>query len=204
MSRTLEIPMDREIALVVTPALTKLEFEELCAANSDLNLERTKEGGIVLNAPASSGAADANAEITAQLRFWWKTHRSGRVYDSSVGVNLPDGAQKGPDAAYATATQVETLVGDALNHFLPFVPAFVIELRSPSDRPKKDSAKMEQWVANGAELAWLVNPVHRQVKIYEKGHPVRIESGLLVTGSGPVEGFILDLTDVWAAFSPKK
>jgi Uma2 family endonuclease len=42
--------------------------------------------------------------------------------------------------------------------YAPISPEFVIEARSSSDRLINLEAKMEMWIANGAELAWLIDP----------------------------------------------
>ncbi|MBV8629984.1 MAG: Uma2 family endonuclease [Silvibacterium sp.] len=33
--------------------------------------------------------------------------------------------------------------------------------------------KMEQWIANGAQLGWLIDPRKRQIHIYEPGKAPR-------------------------------
>jgi Uma2 family endonuclease len=114
--------------IILEPVLSDEEFEELCAANGSLRLKRTNEGMILVNAPAGSASREGNSEITYQLRAWRRTHRRGRVFDSSIGVFLPDGSALGPDAADATVTQVQSLRPGDLDHFLPFAPAFVVEL----------------------------------------------------------------------------
>jgi Uma2 family endonuclease len=199
MSASLEIPKVPR-RMVLEPLLTDQEFEELCAANSDIALERTKEGAIVVNAPAGSGSSDGNAEIVYQLRAWWKQHRRGRVYDSSVGVFLPDGSALSPDAAYIAAEQASALTAEDLDHFLRFVPAFVIELLSSTDSLPKSHRKMETWMANGALLGWLIDPYARAVHVYEAKKQVRIESGDRIVGTGPLAGFALDLAEVWLSF----
>jgi len=182
------------------PVLSNEEFEELCAANDNWRLERTREGVILVNAPAGSATSGGNSEITYQLMAWWRAHRKGRVFDSSIGVFLPDGSALGPDAAYATEEQVQSLRKEDLDHFLPFAPAFVVELLSRTDSPKETGRKMERWIENGVELAWMVNPYTRTVAIYERGSEVRIEAGNSVSGTGPVAGFVLDLKDVWQSY----
>lgn len=199
MSTSLEIPKAPR-RMVFEPLLTDREFEELCAANSNLALERTREGAIVVNAPAGSGSSDGNAEIVYQLRAWWKQHRRGRVYDSSAGVFLPDGSSLSPDAAYITAEQASALSAEDLDHFLRFVPAFVIELRSKTDSLPKSQQKMETWLANGALLGWLIDPYARVVHVYEAKKEVRTESGDRIEGSGTIAGFVLDLAEVWLSF----
>lgn len=199
MSATLAFPRMPD-KIILEPDLSNEEFEELCAANGNLRLERTREGVIQVNAPAGSATGDGNSEIGYQLRAWWKSHRRGRVYDSSLGVFLPDGSALGPDAAYLTEKQVRLLRGEDLKHFLPFAPAFVIELLSESDSPKDAARKMQRWIENGVALGWLVNPFARTVTIYEADSETRVETGNKVIGAGPVDGFVLELEDVWRSY----
>jgi len=73
-------------------------------------------------------------------------------------------------------------------------------LVSPSDRLAETKKKMEAWVANGAQLAWLVDPENRNVLVYEPDEPARVMTAKKVAGTGPVEGFVLDLTEVWSLY----
>jgi Uma2 family endonuclease len=70
---------------------------------------------------------------------------------------------------------------------------------SPSDRLPKVKAKMREWIENGAQLAWLVDPDHRTAYIYrpDREPEILIDPGLL-TGEGPVAGFVLELEAIWA------
>jgi Uma2 family endonuclease len=196
----IEIPAMPPRSVVFDPPLNDEEFEELCARSESAFLERTKEGTIVVNAPAGSSTSDGNREITTQLSNWWKKHRRGRAWESSAGFFLSDGSVLNPDASYATAEQVRGLTRDDHAHFLHLAPAFVIELRSQSDRLATLTAKMESWVANGVQLGWLVDPYAKQVHIHTSGEPPLVEAGNNVAGSGPVEGFVLDLEEVWRCF----
>lgn len=199
MSASLAFPrMPDKITL--EPDLSNEEFEELCAANDFFRLERTSEGAILVNVPAGSATSGGNAEINYQLMAWWRTHRRGRVFDSSIGAFLPDGSALGPDAAYATEAQVRALRKSDLAHFLPFAPAFVIELLSKTSSVKETERKMSRWIENGVELGWWVNPYARTVTVYEAGGPMRIEAGDRVIGTGPVEGFVLELEEVWRSY----
>jgi Uma2 family endonuclease len=84
------------------------------------------------------------------------------------------------------------------DEYSPICPEFVIELRSPSDRLAPLQEKMQAWIANGAELAWLVDPTRKAVEIYRPGRePEVLEGGSAVEGEGPVVGFVLELGKVW-------
>jgi Uma2 family endonuclease len=99
---------------------------------------------ILVNALAGSATSGANSQITYQLTAWRRSHRRGRVFDSIVGVFLPDGSALGPDGAYATEEQVRSLREGDLDHFLPFAPAFVIEQISKTDSVKEAERKMRR------------------------------------------------------------
>jgi Uma2 family endonuclease len=60
--------------------------------------------------------------------------------------------------------------------------------------------KMQRWIENGAKLAWLVDPYGRKVYVYSPGVATVTVSDSTVRGTGPVEGFVLDLTRVWRGF----
>ncbi len=83
--------------------------------------------------------------------------------------------------------------------FPPVCPEFVIELRSPSDKLADLQAKMEMWIANGAEVAWLIDPLEKAVSIYRPGEqPEVLAQPTSVQGTGPIAGFELVLARIWA------
>src|SRR5579862_2606650 len=197
---TLEIPK-LPSRLTLEPALTDEEFEQMSTANELVKLERTKEGKIVVNPPTGLDSSSGNTEITRQLRNWWRQHRKGKVFDSNAGFFLPDGSSLSPEGAYATADQIQGLTSKDRRHFGRFAPAFVIELLSASDCLSEAREKMEAWLANGTQLGWLIDPYKQNAWIYEAGKSPHLETGDSVTGTGPVEGFVLELTDVWSEFA---
>jgi Uma2 family endonuclease len=188
--------------MVVDPPLSDKEFEEFCRVTDNVRIERTREGVIQVNAPAGGQTGSANALITARLFIWWMTHQQGSVFDSNTGFYLPDGSMLSPDASYVTS---ENLRGVALEGFPRLCPDFVMELRSKSDALRVAKEKMQRWIENGVALGWLVNPPERKVYVYSP-HPgtrraqVSTVTGKVVTGRGPVEGFVLDLEEVWARY----
>jgi len=59
---------------------------------------------------------------------------------------------------------------------------------------------METWIANGVQLGWLIDPDAKQVHVYTQGSGPRVEPGPAIAGSGPIEGFVLDLEEVWRCY----
>ena len=181
-----------EIYLPLTlsaPGITDEQFQELCAQYEDYRVEYTAEGDLLVMPPTDPETGIRNTEITAQLRNWAKAAGKGKVTDSSTGFRLPNGARRSPDAAWLSLEWLRQK---------PTGPEFVVELLSPSDRPAVIHAKMLEWMANGAELGWMIDPRAQAVTIYGRRQEPETNTGLLeIAGEGPVAGFVLDLEGVW-------
>jgi Uma2 family endonuclease len=180
--------------------MTDQEFSALCAEHPDLFFEMTAEGEVIVIPPTHTVTDARNAEILGQLRNWARKDGRGTATGSSGGWVLPNGARRSPDAAWTLKTRFKTLDKESFEGFWHFSPDFVIELKSDSDRLPVLRGKMAEWVANGAQLACLVNPDTRTVEVYRPNGEPQIITGESVAGEGPVDGFILHLDTVWDPF----
>ncbi|MBM3794402.1 MAG: Uma2 family endonuclease [Acidobacteria bacterium] len=173
------------------PGLTDAQFQEFCELYADFSLEYSAEGDLIIMPPTDPDTSAKNMEIGRQLANWRIDHRrAGRVTESSGGFKLPDGARLAAEVALISHTRLVTNRS----------PEFVIELHSPGDRISKLRHKMTEWIANGVELAWLIDPTDRSVAIYGPGREPETHIGdAAVAGEGPVEGFTLDLAAAWNA-----
>lgn len=153
-----------------------------------------------MNPPAGGFTGDGNSEINHQLRGWWEMHLQGRVFDSNTGFYLPDSSMLSPDAAYVSPQQLSGLSKTQLSGIPRLCPDFIIELLSVSDSHSHALEKMDSWIANGAQLAWLIDPYGKRVFIHQQGAEVSIFTGRYLRGSGPIDGFTLDLDKVWRCY----
>jgi Uma2 family endonuclease len=174
------------------------EFYDFCAANPELQIERTAAGEILIMPPCGGETSNRNMDLSAQLQMWTKRDGRGKAFDSSAEFLLPSGAARSPDAAWVLKTRLAALSAEQKRKFLPLCPDFVVELRSPSDRLARLQAKMREWIDNGAKLAWLVDPEARSAYVYRSEQPVRrLVAPRRIIGEGPVEGFALEMADIW-------
>ena len=178
--------------------MTQNQFFEFCQANRDLRIERTAEGDLLIMPPAGGETSHRNAGLTAVFYVWARRDGSGLVFDSSGAFKLPNGATRAPDVAWVRRSRWDALTAKERRGFAPLCPDFVLELRSPSDDVSTLQAKMEEFVANGARLGWLIDPTSRRVHIYRGDGSVEIlEDPASVSGEATLPDFVLDLADVW-------
>jgi Uma2 family endonuclease len=189
-------------ATLTAPPMTDRDFADLCADHPDLSFEITSDGELIIMPPTFSLTSVRNREITSQLDRWASQDRRGVVGESSGGFVLPNGARRSPDAAWIAKEQIRRLSPESLEGYWHLCPAFVIELRSRSDRLTVLRAKMHEWLDNGALLGWMIDPDTRTVEVYRPNRePETLTRTDSVTGEGPVEGFVLNLRPVWDPLS---
>jgi Uma2 family endonuclease len=57
---------------------------------------------------------------------------------------------------------------------------------------------MEEYVANGAQLGWLIDPFERKVYAYRPGAEVEVlEDPETISGEPLLRGFALDVRALW-------
>ena len=178
--------------------LTDDQFFQLCQENENIRLERTAKGELIIMSPAGGETSSNNAGLTAQIWIWNESHKLGKVFDSSTGFKLPNGADRSPDASWVKLERWNALTPEQQKKFPPLCPDFVVELMSPSDSLKEIQDKMKEYRDNGAVLGWLINRKSRQVEIYRLNQEVEVlESPANVSGEDVLPGFILNFESIW-------
>lgn len=174
------------------------EFEKICLDNGDMRIEMSKEGEIFIMPPTQSETSEKNADIIIQLGSWAKKDKSGKVYESSGGFILPNGAVRSPDACWILMERLGKLSEKERHGFMNICPDFVIELRSSSDSLPKLKTKMLEYMKNGAKLGWLIDAVKSKVYIYRQNKTVEIlDNPLTLSGEDVLKGFELDLSEIF-------
>lgn len=177
--------------------LTDEQFEELCRNNRDLRFEQTAAGDLIIMPPTGWETGNRNIEIAYQVQAWSRKTKTGKAFDSSTGFILPNGAKRSPDASWVSQVRLDALNPNP-DKFLPLAPDFAIELRSKSDNLRTVRQKMQEYMAVGVRLGWLINPQDKQVEIYRLNQPVEIlQSPERLSGEAVLPGFILELKEIW-------
>lgn len=178
------------------------EFAEVCAKYPDYFIEMTAEGEIIIMPPNYWYTAAQSGEIFGQLRDWARSDGRGIVVDASGGFVLPNGARRSPDAAWVPKVRVGAMDLKKRDMFWHLCPPFVVEVRSKTDRLPTLRKKMQEWIDNGVELGWLIDPERRAVEVYRPQRPPEILEGIdTISADGPVQGFTLKLAQVWDPLS---
>lgn len=189
------------IVLDFAPILPRLrgdDFFRFCQANERWVLELSKEGQLIIMMPAGWSTARRNARLIKFLANWADEDGTGEYFDSSAGYILPNGAERAPDASWVRRERWEAVSPKAREKFAPLCPDFVVELRSRTDRLKPLQAKMAEYIENGAQLGWLIDPYKRRVYVYRPDAPMqRFDEPESISGEPLLPGFVLPVAQLW-------
>ncbi|WP_019502806.1 Uma2 family endonuclease [Pseudanabaena sp. PCC 6802] len=187
------LTLDLHLAL----ELTDEQFEQICRTNRDLRLERTAKGDLIIMPPTGGETGNRNIKLSTRVEIWNSQTNLGIAFDSSTGFKLPNGAIRSPDASWVQLERWQALTPLQRRKFIPLCPDFAIELMSPTDELGDTQAKMQEYLANGLQLGWLLDPDSKQVEIYRPAQPVEIlQNPASLSGETVLPGFVLHLQEI--------
>ena len=108
-----------------------------------------------------------------------------------------------PGCGGGAAGALEALSAEQRRGFPPLCPDLVVELVSPSDTGPRGAeslrCKLAAYLANGAQLGWLLFPEQQAVEIWQpEAEPQRVEAAQMLEGGDLLAGLRLELGEIWA------
>jgi Uma2 family endonuclease len=177
--------------------VTDDEFFEFCAANRDLRIEMTEEGEMIIMLPVGSEGGQRDFNLTGRFGAWAEADATGVGFSSSTGFKLPNGATRSPDLSWIRLDRWNAIPKKQRKKFAPICPDFVVELRSETDRLVPLKRKMEEYIANGAQLGWLIDPIDKKVYVYRPDADIEVlDNPSSISGEPLLRDFVLDLSGI--------
>lgn len=177
--------------------LSEEAFFEFALQHPHLRIEQEINGNIYIMSPVGFDSGFREGHPYGILYAWWLGYRKGRVFSPSTMFKLHDGSKKMADAAWASEENVQSIPMWQRKRIATVVPEFIIEVCSENDNLEKLKRKMtDDWMKNGVQLAWLIDPLEREVWIYRKGQmPEKItDFTTQLSGEGVCPGLLFDLS----------
>jgi len=175
--------------------LTREQFFRLCQANPDLQLERSPSGELIIVTPIGGEGGNQEASLIIKVGVWNEQTQLGVVFSSQTVFSLPGGGDRSPDVAWIELQRWQQLSQEQREGFPPICPDFLIELRSRTDRLKPLQNKMQEYLASGLRLGWLINHQDKKVEIYRIGQEVEVVGiPVVLSGEDLLPGFSLEVS----------
>lgn len=172
-------------------------FLRFTSDNEDMGYQFEIDQRGRLQAMASEGLDGQQRQFNVQvaLQNWLNDGSGGLVLIGNGLVRMPHLGRRAADAGWIAPDQLEDLPPAGQRaHGVPFAPRFVVEIVSASNRLADQQAKMEEWIACGVALGWLIDPFGRQVHIYRPAaEPEILSDPESVNGDPELPGFIFNV-----------
>jgi Uma2 family endonuclease len=178
------------MASVATKLMTAEEFYEFAnrPENRDRNYE-LEDGEIVRMSRPGEKHCVVCGNTTGLFWNYCRNRKRGRVCSIDMGIIIKRGPDtvRGPDIAVYTDSKKYK---DLDPKYPKTIPNVVIEVMSPRDRAVKLVARLNRFLAKGAQLVWLIDPDSRTVMIWRKGQePMVFEENEEIAGLPELPGF---------------
>ena len=181
-SRTTETPMSAE-------ALYDLRGDERYELVS---------GELRVSEPPGWSHGLVAVRLATDLTMHTRAHHLGSVVVETGFVlrRNPD-TVRGPDVAFVRAGRAPDTAG--AHRFFEGTPDLAVDVLSPDDRAWQVAEKVEEYLAAGTRLVWVVDPRNRHVVVHTPdriAHLLRVGESL--DGADVVPGFRLALDELFA------
>ncbi len=178
-------------------------YERIARLYPDLRLEMEPDGTITLMAPGSLESDLCESEVHRQLANWNKESQLGYAFGPSAVFRLPNGAKRQADAAWMNREAYRQLTKHMKQGFRGVVvPAFVVEVFSPTDRLPEAHAKCREWTAAGVQEVWLIHPYGRNNWCYTGQNVSGPNPAPTLSSTTLLPGFTLRLEPLWDLTHP--
>jgi Uma2 family endonuclease len=177
-----------------TPVATVMTTEKLLAL-PDNGVERWLIRGELREKPRTVRNrlhSRIMARVTTVLTNWLdgQTQPPGAVLCGEAGCRLrrdPD-TTVGTDVAYVSAEVMGRQTDETT--LIDGVPVLVVEILSPNDTEEQTNEKVDDYLAAGVPLVWVIDPHDRTVLVYQPGtEPTLFNARQELSGEPQLPGF---------------
>ena len=130
--------------------------------------------------------------IYGHLLKFLEEHRLGMVTGAATGFQIghdPDSV-RAPDVGFICADRVPK---GRIAGFFQGAPDIAVEVVSPTDRAGELLAKVQDWLAAGCQVVWVVDPTPQTVTIYRTARTTQNPT----TDNGLLPGFRLPVAEIF-------
>lgn len=174
---------------VPRPGRPWTEADLLALADDERHYELVR-GDLLMMSPASPVQGRYAERLSRALGQYVEDHDLGEVYTAEPGFELatePEAIVRAPDVAFVRKERIPPV--DQQAGFWPLAPDLVVEIISPAETAASVQAKVQDYLAAGTRLIWLVYPDSNVVVEYQPPAQIRqysredtLEGGTVIPG----------------------
>ena len=148
--------------------------------------------------PTSAEHGNSSFNMGGILRNYIKTNPIGVGAGAETGFLIsrkPD-TVRAPDCAFVRNERIPPT--GIPKKYWPFAPDLAVEVLSPSDTASEVIEKIDEWLAAGTRLVWVVDPEKKAVTVYRPGRqPQTLRAHEDLIGDDVLPGFEVRVSEIF-------
>lgn len=186
------------MSAISTALMTAEEFFEWTnrPENSDTRYEL--EDGKVVPMPSPGELHGTICWLLTHLLSTYVFRRgAGQICTNDTGLVVRRGPDsvRGPDLVLFLESRT---VAQLNRGHIDRIPALVVEVLSPTDRFSQTLRRVDQYIARGVPMVWVVDPDELAVHVFRTGElRIRLEHSEDLTGNGVLPDFSCKVADLF-------
>ncbi len=182
----------------MTTTETYLTAEDLFNLPAD-NMRHELVKGELITMPPSSGEHGLRTfNIAALLGPFIKRNNLGVGLGAETGFLItrnPD-TVRAPDCAFVRTERMPA--ENMRKKFWPLAPDLAVEVLSPSESASEVLEKIDEWLAAGTRLVWVVDPEKKNVRVYAPNRqPQVLHLKDRLSGEDVLPGLSVDVAEIF-------
>jgi Uma2 family endonuclease len=170
--------------------------DELLAMPRDGMRRELMRGELRVKPPAGFDHGSRGMRLAWRLAQYVEDRKLGEVTLAETGFKLPTAPDTvlAPDCAFVSNERLAKTPRKP--GFFEGAPDLAVEVLSPGDTAEEVDEKIQEWLAAGVRLLWVVNPKTRTISVYRKGSLAVLRVGETLDGEDVVPGLKCAVADV--------
>ena len=177
---------------------TRLTAEELLRLSDTGRRYELVKGDLYEMPPAGARHGSVAGRIFARLIAYVEANQLGEVFAAETGFILRRNFDtvRAPDASFVAKDRLPG--GELPAGYLELAPDLVVEVVSPTDRPREVREKAEDWLRAGARLVWVINPATHSATVYQSPEVIEeLSEDDNLEGEDVIPGFSCGIRDLF-------
>ncbi|MDQ3820894.1 MAG: Uma2 family endonuclease [Acidobacteriota bacterium] len=174
----------------MTTTIQPITADELFTMKDDGFRYDLVKGELRKMSPAEGEHGIIIGRLTAALGHHIEENDLGEVFGAETGFKLASNPDTvlGPDLAFISNEKIpQSGIPVA---FWQGAPDLAVEVVSPGNTRREIEEKIEEYLAAGVSLVWIINPKRRTITVHRaNAEPVTLEGSDTLDGSDVVPGF---------------
>ena len=131
-----------------------------------------KGGKFKISMPTGAKHEAVTDELQTRLSLFVRENKLGRVFAAETGFVLAEGTVRGIDISFVEKGKIAEF--GIPDNFFPVAPDLAVEVISPGNTSDEIQNKIEEYIAAGTKLIWIVYPKQKMIHVHRQSNIIKV------------------------------